>query len=198
MAEFTFVFSAMKSGKSLDLLKNAHQYKERGGKVLLFTSEVDTRNNRGHITQPKGVIQTRLGPSAEAWLIERTDICGLVREEKPDIVFVDEAQFLKVRYVLSLAEIVDEQNIPVTAYGLKTDFQGDLFPGSEALIRYASSLQELETKCWYCLDKATMNLRVDKDGTPVFTGNQISIGDNYYPVCRSCYLRFKKMFMKVA
>lgn len=192
MANFEFIHATMRSGKSLDLLKTAYQYKERGANVLLLTHEADIKNNpTKSAQQTKGVIKTRLGLSADAWIVGRICIAQKAREECPCIVLVDEAHFLSEAQVLSLAKLVDEQGINVSAYGLKTDFQGNFFPGSQALFQYATNLKEIETGCWYCPEKATMNLRTDQAGAPVFNGPQILVGDNYYPVCRQCYLQFK-------
>ncbi|SMP40604.1 thymidine kinase [Anoxynatronum buryatiense] len=194
MAQLTFIHSTMKSGKSLDLLKTDHAYRERGYKTLLFTSEVDTRylDDDGLRDPRKGQITTRIGLKAEAWLIEKVDICRLAREENPDCILVDEAQFLAEEMILNLAELVDHEGIPVICYGLKNDFKGELFPGSKALLIYADTLREIETVCEYCTNKASMNLRLI-DGTPVFSGAQILMGDNEYkPVCRKCYQSMKR------
>lgn len=197
MAQLTFIHSTMKSGKSLDLLKTDHAYRERGYKTLLFTSEVDTRyfesiEDGTPIDPRKGQITTRIGLKAEAWLIEKVDICQLAREEKPDCILVDEAQFLSEEMILHLAELVDHEDIPVICYGLKNDFKGELFPGSKALLIYADTLREIETVCEYCTNKASMNLRLI-DGAPVFSGAQILMGDNEYkPVCRKCYQSMKR------
>ena len=178
IAELTFVYSTMKSGKSLDLLKNAHLHSERGNKVLLLATEKDGKN---------GLISTRLGLSAEARLIEKVNMYQLAQAEEPDMIFVDEAEFLHEIQVLMLARIVDRLNIPVEAYGLKTDFRGNLFPGSEALLRFADIIKELEVPCWFCKRKAIINMRFNKYYGPVFSGDQLEIGDHYYPVCRKCY-----------
>lgn len=195
MAQLTFIHSTMKSGKSLDLLKTSHAYRERGYKTLLFTSQVDTRylTDGDVLEQPqKGRITTRIGLEAEAWLIERVDICQLAREYRPDCILVDEAQFLSEEMIIHLAELVDHEGIPVICYGLKNDFKGELFPGSKALLIYADTLKEIETVCEYCTNKASMNLRLI-DGRPVFSGAQILMGDNEYkPVCRKCYQSMKQ------
>lgn len=194
MAQLSFVHSTMKSGKSLDLLKTDHAYRERGYKTLLFTSEVDTRylDENSQQNPLKGKITTRIGLEAEAWLIERVDICQLARENRPDCILVDEAQFLSEEMILHLAELVDHEDIPVICYGLKNDFKGELFPGSKALLIYADTLKEIETVCEYCTNKASMNLRLI-DGKPVFSGAQILMGDNEYkPVCRKCYQSLKR------
>jgi|LFRM01.1.fsa_nt_gb thymidine kinase len=177
-ADLTFIYSVMKSGKSLDLLKNAHIHRERQQKVLLLTSEKDGKN---------GLISTRVGLSEKAYVVEKVNLYHLAKTEAPDIIFIDEAQFLHEIQVLMLARIVDRLHIPVVAYGLKTDFQGKLFPGSEAFLRYADIIKELEVPCLFCSNKAVLNMRVNKYNNPVWDGEQIEIGDNYQPVCRKCY-----------
>lgn len=109
--------------------------------------------------------------------------------ESPFCVLVDEAQFLDKDHVLQLAKIVDELDIPVMGFGLKNDFQNELFEGSKYFLLYADKIEEMKTICWFCPRKAVMNLRIDENGKPVYTGEQIQIGgnDSYYPVCRKCH-----------
>lgn len=201
MAQLYFIFSTMNSGKSLDLLKTAHNYESQGKKVLMFTSRKDTRSNPDQ-DSPIGKISTRIGLEREAYLIENVDCFELASKLSPDCILVDEAQFLDKSQVLKLAQIVDELGIPVICYGLKNDFQNNLFEGSAALLLYADKIQEMKTVCWYCNRKATMNMRL-KDGKPVFEGNQIEVGGSqgdefskkskysYVPVCRKHYMIFK-------
>jgi thymidine kinase len=193
LAQLTFVHSTMKSGKSLDLLKTEHAYRERGYKTLLFTSEVDTRYiDESRQDKNKGKIVARIGIQADAWIIERVDMIQLAKEAKPDCILVDEAQFLTEEIILKLVELVDYEGIPVICYGLKNDFKAELFPGSKALLIYADTLKEIETVCEYCTNKASMNLRLI-DSRPVFSGARILMGDNEYkPVCRKCYETMKK------
>jgi thymidine kinase len=178
----------MNSGKSLDILKIAHNYKEQGKKVLLFTSGVDTRHGKGKIT-------SRIGLQEDAIIVDH-NMYDIVANHSPSCVLVDECQFLTIEQVLTLTSIVDFLEVPVIAYGLKSDFQGRLFEGSEALLVHADKIEELKTVCWDCDKKASMNMRVDSDGTPVFTGESVLIGDikqgeefGYKPVCRNCYFR---------
>lgn len=202
MAQLFFKYSTMNSGKSLDLLKSVHNYEEQGKKCLLFTSEKDTRNGNLNSKQKDGTIYTRLGITAHAWLIERVDPYKMAEYEKPHCIFVDEAQFLIKEKVLSLAAIVDELNIPVICYGLKNDFQNNLFEGSRNLLLYADKITELKTICFFCDRKATMNMRT-VNNTPVFDGTQICIDKNketnikYISVCRKCYMRIKKQNNKL-
>ena len=184
MASLYFSYAAMNAGKSTILLQAAHNYQERGMSPLLFTAAIDERGGRGQIS-------SRLGLSKTAHMFEESDdIFKLVENmERPDVIMLDEAQFLTQAQVWQLAKIVDELNIPVLAYGLRTDFRGDLFPGSAALLAIADNLREIRTICW-CGGKATMVLRLDKDGHPLREGEQVEIGGNesYVSLCREHWL----------
>jgi len=182
-AKVYFYYSAMNAGKSTILLQSSYNYQERGMQTMLLCPVVDTRAGAG-------VIQSRIGLSADAVSFERTqDLLELVRGEhgrrKLACVLVDEAQFLPKAQVYQLTEVADELGIPVLAYGIRTDFQGNLFEGSERLLAWADKLVELKTIC-HCGRKATMVLRVDSSGRPVREGAQIEIGgnDRYVSVCR--------------
>lgn len=182
-AKVYFYYSAMNAGKSTILLQSSYNYQERGMQTMLLCPVIDTRAGAG-------VIQSRIGLSADAVSFERTqDLLELVREEhgrrKLACVLVDEAQFLTKAQVYQLTEVADELGIPVLAYGIRTDFQGNLFEGSERLLAWADKLVELKTIC-HCGRKATMVLRVDSSGRPVREGAQIEIGgnDRYVSVCR--------------
>lgn len=184
MAKLYFKFGAMNSGKSIEIVKVAHNYEEQNKPVKIFTSAVDTRTK-------VGLIASRTGLEREATPI--TDDMDLFEEiaaidTELYCILIDEAQFLKKHHILELARVVDQLNIPVMAFGLKNDFSNELFEGSKYLLIYADKIEELKTICWYCHRKATMNLRIN-DGEPVYTGEQIQIGGNesYLPVCRSCY-----------
>ncbi|MCC5889180.1 MAG: thymidine kinase [Alkalibacterium sp.] len=184
MAQLFFRYGAMNSGKSIEILKVAHNYEEQNKQVVLFTSELDDR-------EEVGVIASRMGIKRKATPVsDDTDIFQSVKEmDKPvACVLVDEAQFLKKKHVKQLAQIVDELAIPVMAFGLKNDFRNELFEGSEQLLILADKIEEMKTICWFCHKKAIMNMRMH-DGKPVYTGEQIVIGGNeaYYPVCRKHY-----------
>lgn len=188
MAQLFFKYGAMNSGKSIDILKVAHNYEEQGKKVVLLTSGVDDRSGRG-------VIASRIGLSRKVQpVMADTDIYDYVCQmnEKIYCVLIDEAQFLKKRHVLQLIKIVDELHIPVMTFGLKNDFKNELFEGSKYLLIYADKIEEMKTICWFCGKKATMNLRVH-NGQPVYEGEQVQIGGNesYYPVCRYHYFHPK-------
>ena len=177
----------MNAGKTTTLLQSAHNYRERGMRVLIFTPKLDFRAG-------SGTVASRIGLSAEGQAFERDDDLeiwarnDIAKHGKLDCVLVDEAQFLTRAQVWQLSEIVDRLRIPALCYGLRTDFQGKLFPGSGALLGLADDLTELKTIC-HCGRKATMNLRLDSDGRAVNRGAQIEIGGNnrYVAVCRRHY-----------
>lgn len=183
MAQLYFRYGAMNSGKSIEILKVAHNYREQGKEVMLFTSGLDDRDR-------VGVVSSRIGLSEEATpVFAETDIFALVKQaDDISCVLVDEAQFLNKEHILQLTKIVDELNIPVMAFGLKNDFRNELFEGSKYLLLYADKIEEMKTICWFCEHKATMNLHYI-DGKPVYEGDQIQIGGNeaYYSVCRHHY-----------
>ncbi|WP_120496548.1 thymidine kinase [Kiloniella sp. EL199] len=183
MAKLYFYYSSMNAGKSTVLLQSSYNYQERGMDTLLFTAALDDRYG-------KGKISSRIGLQAEALIYRKEDnLLQMAQDEikhrKVNCVFVDEAQFLSKAQVYQISEIVDELNIPVLAYGLRTDFQGNLFEGSQQLLAWADVLHELKTIC-HCGSKATMVMRVDENGTPIQEGSQVEIGgnDRYVPVCR--------------
>ena len=184
MAQLFFKYGAMNSGKSIDILKVAHNYEEQGKPVVLMTSGVDDRSGRGIIASRIG-LERKVKP-----IMDATNIYDYVNkmDRKIYCVLIDEAQFLKKEHVLQLIKIVDELNIPVMAFGLKNDFRNELFEGSKYLLIYADKIEEMKTICWFCPHKATMNLRIH-DGKPVYEGEQVQIGGNesYYPVCRKHY-----------
>lgn len=184
MAQLFFKYGAMNSGKSIDILKVAHNYEEQGKPVELLTSGVDTRSGRG-------IIASRIGLTRKVTpVMKNTDIYQMVKalDHKVYCVLIDEAQFLTKQHVLQLTRIVDELNIPVMTFGLKNDFKNELFEGSKYLLIYADKIEEMKTICWFCPHKATMNLRIH-DGKPVYEGEQVQMGGNesYYPVCRKHY-----------
>ena len=177
----------MNAGKSTVLLQSSFNYQERGMETMLFTAAIDDRYARG-------VISSRIGLEANANLFDPdSDIRQMVEAEharRPlSCVLVDEAQFLNRRQVLDLASISDEMNIPVLTYGLRTDFQAQLFEGSAQLLALADTLVELKAVC-ECGRKATMNLRVDADGKAVREGEQTEIGgnDRYVALCRRHFM----------
>lgn len=185
MAQLFFRYSTMNAGKSLELIKVAHNYEERGKHVLVLTSSMDERNG-------KDVVISRIGVSRKAVSIDdSSNILELFMIEnykrRIDCVLVDEAQFLKKHHVEELVEIVDSFECPVICYGLKNDFVNRLFEGSYYLLVYADKIEEIKTICW-CGRKATMVARVI-DGKIARTGDQIVIGGDemYVSLCRRHY-----------
>lgn len=191
MASLYFRYGSMGAGKSIDLLKVNHNYKEQGKNTLLFTPAIDDRYGVGKITSRIGISQPAIATDADF------DIYSYVMDRKQDNIFailVDEAQFLTREQVIQLASIVDELEIAVMTFGLKNDFSNRLFEGTEALLIYADKVEEIKTICSVktCEKKATMNLRL-LDGNPVYEGEQVQIGgdESYHPVCRKHYNNYK-------
>ena len=183
MAKLYFYYASMNAGKSTNLLQADFNYRERGMATMLFTAAIDDRFAAGTIT-------SRIGLSAPATPFDAaTDIAAQVAARHADApiacVLVDEAQFLTDAQVDQLAWLADTLGVPVLAYGLRTDFQGALFPGSARLLALADSLIEIKSVC-ACGRKATMNLRVDDAGRPIAQGQQTEIGgnDRYVALCR--------------
>lgn len=181
MAKLYFRYSAMNAGKTTQLLQVKYNYEERGQRVLLLKPDIDDRDGPNVIS--------RIGLESPACIIQTdTEIVGLVKRALETstlhCVIVDEAQFLTRLQVIALCSVVDDLNIPVIAYGLRADFRGELFPGSEALLTFADTIEELKTICW-CGKKAIMNTRL-QNGRPVYEGEQIQIGGNesYISLCR--------------
>ena len=182
MAKLYFYYSTMNAGKSTALLQASHNYGERGMRTIVYTAKLDDRAG--------GRVASRIGISSDARHFAPSQ--NLYVEIKRDLadgpiacVLVDEAQFLTTAHVRELSRVVDELNVPVLCYGLRTDFLGRLFEGSAQLLAWADNLVELKTVC-HCGRKATMVLRIDASGRPVRTGEQIQIGGNesYVSVCR--------------
>ena len=175
MAKLYFYYASMNAGKSTNLLQASFNYRERGMRTMLWTAAVDDRYRPGTIT-------SRIGLEAGASIFAAdTDLRGAVealhRQAPLACVLVDEAQFLTRDQVLQLAALCDELDIPVLAYGLRTDFQGELFEGSRYLLALADTLSEIKAVC-FCGRKATMNLRVDAEGGAVTHGAQTESGGN--------------------
>lgn len=182
MAKLYFSYAAMNAGKSTILLQASYNYRERGMHTLLFTSAL-------YADDPAGAISSRLGVASDAALFVDSDdlFAGIAESHAANhvhAVFVDEAQFLSPDQVWQLARVADRLNIPVLCYGLRTDFRGDLFPGSATLLAIADNIREVRTIC-HCGAKATMVLRQDAEGGAVTTGAQIDIEKSVYvSLCR--------------
>ncbi len=183
MAKLYFNYAAMNAGKSTTLLQASFNYRERGMKTLIFTAAIDRRAG-------EGIVASRIGLSEKARMFDEDtnlfeEIAAALETDGANCAFVDEAQFLQPNQVMQLARAVDYLNVPILCFGLRTDFRGELFPGSERLFAVADEIRELKTIC-YCGRKATMNLRTDAEGRAVTDGESIEIGGNekYAPLCR--------------
>ena len=183
MAALHFIYSTMNAGKSTALLQASHGYRERGLETMVFTSSQDDRYGESEVV-------SRVGLRTPAHTYSATDnILNMVQDEneknKLSCILIDEAQFLTKDQVQQLGQIVDEMNITVMAYGIRTDFQGELFDGSKYLLAWADRLKELRAVC-HCGKKATMIVRVNDDGEILREGEQIDIGGNekYLSLCR--------------
>lgn len=190
MSKLYFYYSAMNAGKTTTLLQSAYNYHERGMRTLILTPALDKRYG-------EGLVASRIGLKAKALRFdEHVDLAAVVMKHfveygKLDCVLVDEAQFLTRNQVWQLTDVVDEMDIPVLAYGLRTDFRGELFEGSQYLLAWADELDEIKTIC-HTGHKATMVVRVDEQGHAVTAGPQVEIGgnDRYVSVSRA---EFKKV-----
>jgi thymidine kinase len=187
MAKLYFYYASMNAGKSTNLLQADFNYRERGMETMLYTAALDDRAGSGMIASRIGVAlpANSYGPETDI----RASVEAELKKRRLGCILIDEAQFLTRLQVLQLASICDELNIPVLAYGLRTDFQGMLFEGSANLLALADTLVELKAVC-ECGRKATMNLRVDEEGRAVKRGAQTEIGgnDRYIAMCRRHFM----------
>ena len=187
MAKLYFNYSSMNAGKSTMLLQANHNYIERGMNPRIYTSDLDNRFGKGEIV-------SRIGLKAKSNIFTSKtdiymDILNLRKNSIVDCVLIDEAQFLTQNQVSQLGKVVDELDIPVLTFGIRTDFQGNLFEGSKYLLAWADNLKEIKTVC-HCGRKATMVLRLNAKGEVVSDGTQIEIGgeEKYVPVCRKHFI----------
>lgn len=186
MAKLYFYYSSMNAGKSTTLLQSSYNYQERGMNTLVYTAAIDDRYEVGKVT-------SRIGIAQEANLFHQsTDLFEEIKEAHQNqsihCILVDEAQFLTKKQVYQLTDVVDKLKIPVLCYGLRTDFQGELFEGSHYLLAWADELEELKTIC-DCGKKAHFVIRMNEKGEAIADGDQIQIGgnDSYLSVCRKHY-----------
>ena len=180
----------MNAGKSTSLLQSSYNYRERGMNTFVLTAAIDNRSGVGKVS-------SRLGIESDAHIFAATDnlaemIAEVHLQQKQHCILIDESQFLSKQQVRELTYVVDILDIPVLCYGIKTDFQGELFPGSQYLLAWADKLIELKTIC-HCGRKANMILRLDENGEAIQEGAQVEIGGNesYVSVCRK---HFRKVF----
>ncbi|MGM0525370.1 MAG: thymidine kinase [Pseudomonadota bacterium] len=183
MASLYFTYSAMNAGKSTSLLQVAHNYEERKQRVMLMTPAIDDRAGNGNIASRLGIKRAATQFSSDCDLTEK--VLSHHQRGAIDCLLIDEAQFLTEQQVWQLSTLADQHNIPVMCYGIRTDAFGNAFPGSAVLLAVADKLVEMKTIC-HCGRKATMSLRVDKQGNAVTMGQQIAIGgnDRYVSCCR--------------
>ena len=190
MAKLYFYYSSMNAGKSTNLLQSSYNYKERGMHTLVLAPQLDDRFGEGKVTSRIGITS-----DATTFTVD-TDLLALVGDADSDrqihCVLIDEAQFLTRDQVFQLGEVTDKLNIPVLAYGLRTDFRGEPFEGSKYLLAWSDNLREIKAIC-HCGTKATMVLRMDEQGQAVTDGAQVEIGgnDRYVSMCRK---HFKEKF----
>lgn len=184
MAQLYFYYSAMNAGKSTSLLQSAYNYQERGMTVALFTAAIDDRFGVGKIS-------SRIGLSMDAQIFDANfdfiEACKALKQQGAlDCVLIDEAQFLSKAQVKQLTYVVDDLHVPVLAFGLRTDFLGETFAGSQALLAWADKLVELKTVC-HCGRKANFVVRLDENGNAATAGSQVQIGGNnqYVSMCRA-------------
>ena len=192
MAKLFFYYSSMNAGKSTSLLQSSYNYRERGMNTLVLAPAFDHRYGVGRVV-------SRIGLDAPATTFKTADnlyeiVATCIKEDPLHCVLVDEAQFLTKAQVFELGQVTDELNIPVLAYGIRTDFQGEPFEGSKYLLAWADNLIELKAIC-HCGRKATMVIRLDEDGNAVTEGSQVEIGgnDRYVSMCRK---HFKENFYR--
>jgi len=189
LAQLYFYYSAMNAGKSTSLLQSSYNYRERGMNTLVMTASIDDRYGVGKVA-------SRIGIETEAQVFASDDnlanmIQAELKEQPLHCILIDESQFLSKEQVRQLTHVVDNLDIPVLCYGLKTDFQGELFTGSQYLVAWADKLVELKTIC-HCGRKANMVVRLDGEGKPMQEGEQVAIGGNesYESVCRKHFREF--------
>ncbi|TNH02583.1 thymidine kinase [Testudinibacter sp. TR-2022] len=186
MAKLYFYYSSMNAGKSTTLLQSSYNYRERHMNTLVYTAAIDNRFGTAKVTSRIGISQEALVFTNETDLYQQ--IKAQIHQQPLHCILVDEAQFLTKAQVYQLSDVVDKLHIPVLCYGLRTDFQGELFKGSQYLLAWADQLEELKTIC-YCGRKANFVLGLNEQGEVVKAGEQIQIGgnDSYLSVCRRHY-----------
>jgi len=189
LAQLYFYYSSMNAGKSTALLQSSYNYRERGMNTFVLTAAIDDRAGVGKVA-------SRIGIETDAYAFNNDDDLSEIinhehNKQKQHCILIDEAQFLSKEQVKQLTYVVDCLDIPVLCYGIKTDFQGELFQGSHYLLAWADKLIELKTIC-HCGRKANMILRIDSEGNPVSEGAQVEIGgnDSYESVCRKHFRPF--------
>ena len=198
MAKVYFYYSAMNAGKSTTLLQSSYNYRERGMTTLLFTPLLDDRYQIGTVSSRIGLKENATSFDEQFNFYQHVKKILLTT---PDLkcLLIDEAQFLKKAQVKQLTLVADKLNIPILAYGLRSDFQGETFEGSQYLMAWSETITEIKTIC-HCGRKATMNMRIDEQGNMVTKGSQIEIGgnDRYLPVCRKHFNEARENAQKLS
>jgi len=183
MAKLYFYYSSMNAGKSTALLQASYNYRERGMNTIVLAPSLDDRYGQGMVTSRIGLQSeaVSIGPDEDLFAM----VSSLMSEKPLHCVLIDEAQFLSKQQVLQIGRISDHLDIPVLAYGLRTDFQGEPFEGSKYLLAIADNLKEIKAIC-HCGSKATMVIRQDLDGNIITSGESVEIGgnDRYVSMCR--------------
>jgi len=185
MAKLHFYYAAMNAGKSTILLQSSYNYQERGMQTILFTPLIDDRAGIGRIASRIGIEKNAIPIGSDFDLFAYVQTLKHTPNNRLSCVLIDEAQFLTKAQVMQCTDIVDNLKLPVLAYGLRSDFQGEVFEGSKYLLAWAEEISEIKTIC-HCGRKALMNMRIDEQGNCVRNGEQIEIGgnDRYVAVCR--------------
>ncbi len=192
MAKLYFYYSSMNAGKSTALLQSSYNYRERGMNTLILAPVLDDRYGVGKVTSRIGLESGATSFRSDDDLFEI--ISSRHRDKSLHCVLIDEAQFLTKAQVFQIGEVTDELNLPVLAYGIRTDFQGEPFPGSKYLLAWADNLKELKAIC-FCGNKATMVIRLNEEGNAITQGSQVEIGgnDRYVSMCRK---HFKENYFR--
>ena len=186
MAKLYFRYSAMNAGKTASLIMSAHSYIERDLPVLIFNSSIDTRYGEGKVASRTGLELPAVQIAPDQDILHSFNKY-ITENSIPQAIFVDEIQFFTAKQIRDLAALVDIKNIQVYCYGIRTDYQGNLFPGSAAILALADTIEEIKTTC-NCGKKATMNARVENLGV-----QQVAIGDKQYiSLCRACFMKHNK------
>lgn len=189
MAKLYFRYGTVNSSKTAQLLMVRHNYISQTKNPITIAPSVDTRAD-GYIKSR--ALEETVKPDIVLGNFLIIDDFKLL--EKADCVLVDECQFLDPSTITQLWAFSKEKNIPVICYGLRNDFRGELFPATKVLFSLADTIEEIKTECFFCRKKATFNLQLDETNKPIFSGDSVSIGYHYKPVCGSCYITLKELY----
>lgn len=185
MAKLYFKYGCMGSSKSMDLIRTAFNYRERGQNPIVMTSAVDTRGETGIISSRMGFNESAVAITEDMDVFKYIEDIVVNKKTVVDVVLVDEVNFLTKEQIWQLSDIVDYLDIAVIAFGLRSDFREKLFPGTDQLMAIADKIEEIKAMC-HCGRKATVNARI-KEGKVQYEGNQIEVGYGYVALCRKCW-----------